>query len=582
MMQPPPQPDHRQPDHRQPEHRQPEHEDREHETPVVERTGVLADDPTAPPTVAEQRWHALARLMAVESPTLAPLVRMSPMPDGVTLTHRLPVDSVTLAALRAASPLRAGHVLTVALAVAEALADLDERDLAHGGVSADQVVVGPDGSVVLAGCGLAWRRPPGDVDGPRAVDDVAALGELVRDLLGAGSSPSALVLAALRAADADPALRPTALELSAMLRRCGRADPLLDLLWGGASQAQRTAVTVEPADGGGGPSVGASVGIPGVGPRSAEAPRPLPAALSRLRIDPRTAPGPGVEVDRGDNRREPGDRPVRAEASTRPSAPRRPGAPRRSATRDRRTPRRRGGPWVIVLVSVLAALALGAVRVGARAMADGPAGAAVGVAETPVATTSGLPTGAAAATATEAAAATATGAAADPAATSTTSTANAVPSGSAAAEAGSPVDLDRGAASTAPDWTALLAAADAGRQSALSAGDATALATWVDPEGSAWAADAALAARVTALGARIDGGALVVLDVRPRHVTASAAVLLVQDRRDAYTVSTVTGTSSVPARAPRWWQVTLRRTTDSDGAVVWRLRDVAPAAAPTG
>jgi hypothetical protein len=543
MMQPPPQPDHRQPDR----------EDHEHETPVVERTGVLADDPTAPPTVAEQRWHALARLMAVESATLAPLVRMSPLPDGVALTHRLPVDSVPLSALRAASPLRAGHVLTVALAVAEALVDLDEHGLAHGGVSADQVVVGPDGSVVLAGCGLAWRRPPGDVDGPRAVDDVAALGELVRDLLGAGSSPSSLVLAALRAADVDPALRPTPLELTALLRRCGRADPLLDALWGGTTGPARGSVVVEPI------------------------------ARPQLRIDPRTAPEPDVAapppadaveriVSEGTPTR------ARSAAARRAGAPPRPGAPRRPATRDRRTPRRRGGPWVIVLVSVLAALALGAVRVGARAMADGSAGTGAGVgagvAATPVATTSGLPTGAAAATATEAAA--------DPAATPTASTANAVPAGSAAVEAGSPVDLDRGAVSTAPDWTALLAAADTGRQSALSAGDATALATWVDPEGSAWAADAALAARVTALAARVDGGALVVLDVRPRHVTASAAVLLVQDRREAYTVTTAAGTSSVPARAPRWWQVSLRRTTDSDGAVVWRVRDVAPAAAPTG
>jgi len=578
MMQPPDHqhpdrqpPDRRPPDRQHPDRRQPGHDDDEFEPPVVERTGVLADDPTAPPAVPERRWHALARLMGVESPTLAPLVRMSPLPDGVALTHRLPADSVSLADLRASAPLRAGHALTVALAVAEALVDLDEHGLAHGAVSADRVVVGPDGSVVLAACGLAWRRPPGDVDGPRMADDVAALGELVRDLLGAGSSPSSLVLAALRAADADAALRPTPRELTAVLRRCGRADPLLDALWGGGTRRGSEEVVVEPV------------------------------AAVHLRIDPRTAPGqdaavqqpPGVAervVPEGTTSR------ARSSAPRRPDASPRPGAPRRPASPARRTPRPRRGPWVIVLVSVLAALALGAVRVGARAMADGPVGGAATSTGSPAVVASAPPDAVASSDPTSSSrSATPTGpGSADPAATAADATTAAETAGGATegdpsaaagigdATSGTSLDLDRGAASSAPDWTALLAAADAGRQSALAAGDAAALATWVDPEGSTWAADAALAARVTALGAQIDGGALVVLDVHPRRVTSSDAVLLVQDRRDAYTVTTAAGTSSVPARAPRWWQVTLRRTTDSDGAVVWRVRDVAPVAAPTG
>jgi hypothetical protein len=525
--------------------------------------------------------------MSVESGSLAPLVRMSPLPDGVALTHRLPADSVSLADLRAVAPLRAGHVVTVALAVAEALVDLDEQRLAHGGVSAAQVVVAPDGSVVLAGCGLAWRRPPGDTDGPSVVDDVADLGELVRDLLGAGSSPSSLVLAALRAADPDPGLRPTPLELIALLRRCGRADPLLDVIWGGTAR-QVHEVIVEPT------------GREAVSPAD---PAHVPTArtsAARLRVDPRTDPGPGAVTDPGDDAdgsadgRERVDQLARAEATARPrtSAPRGPRAPRRPTTRERRRPRRRGGPWVIVLVSVLAALALGAVRVGARAMADGPAGGpgAVGITATGT-TTTDLPTDgptddpAATPTAPGSADATST----DPTSTDTTRSAAAADADGSSADALEPgegvaegvVDLDRGAVSTATDWPALLAAADAGRQRALVAGDATELATWVDPKGSAWVADAALAARVTALGAQIEGGALVVLDVRARRVAASQAVLLVQDRRDAYTVRTAAGTSSVPARAPRWWQVTLRRTTDSDGAGVWRIRDVSAAQTPS-
>jgi hypothetical protein len=218
----------------------------------------------------------------------------------------------------------------------------------------------------------------------------------------------------------------------------------------------------------------------------------------------------------------------------------------------------------LVLVSMLALLALGAVRVGARAMADGP-----GAVDPP--------------------------ASASPSASGSVSTAPPDGSSEPAPEPSSsgsgadvPVDaaaagllLDRAAADGAPDWLALLAAADAGRQRALAAGDAGALEDWVDPDGSAWTADAALAARVTALSAQIDGGDLVVLEVRPRRVTPSQAVLLVQDRREAYSVVTPGGRSDVPARAARWWQVSLARTTDSGGGDGWRIRDVTAVAAPT-
>jgi hypothetical protein len=103
----------------------------------------------------------------------------------------------------------------------------------------------------------------------------------------------------------------------------------------------------------------------------------------------------------------------------------------------------------------------------------------------------------------------------------------------------------------------------------------------VDPDGPAWASDAALAARVSVAAAQIEGGALVVLEVRPRHVTASEAALLVRDRREAYAVVTSAGTSKVAARAPRWWQVTLRRTSGSGGEITWRIHDVRAVAAPT-
>ena len=227
----------------------------EPEHPTVERTSVLAADPSTPRSVTERRWQSLAALMALRCPTLAPLVRVAPLPDGVSLTHVVPAACVTLGELRAQGPFRAAHVLAVGVAVADAPVELAEAGLAHGGVDAERVLVGPGGEVVLGGAGLAWTRPPGDIGGPRETDDVAALGDLLRDLLGPGSAPSPLVLAAMRAADPDPALRPSAADLRASLAACGRADDLVDRLWDPAglsaggpapAPAERTALRIDP------------------------------------------------------------------------------------------------------------------------------------------------------------------------------------------------------------------------------------------------------------------------------------------------------------------------------------------------
>jgi hypothetical protein len=195
--------------------------------PTIERTAPGAADPDAVPALARD----LDRLVAVQSPALAPLLRWSASPDGVVLVHRVPDAAAPLDAVRRTGPLRAGHVLAVALATAAALEAMHDAGLAHGGVDLGQVLVAPDGSVVLAGAGLAWRAAPGRLDGPTAEGDVAALGELVRLLLGQGAAPGPLVVAALRASDPDPSMRPTAAALRDLLRSCGRPESLLDALW---------------------------------------------------------------------------------------------------------------------------------------------------------------------------------------------------------------------------------------------------------------------------------------------------------------------------------------------------------------
>ena len=175
--------------------------------------------------------RALVLLAGLRAPTLAPLVRSAAVPGGVALTHHVPAAAVSLASVRATGPLRAGHVLAVGVAVLEALVALHGAGLAHGGVDGDSVLVAPDGSVVLASTGAAWRVAPRQPDGPAAAEDVAAVGELLRDLLGPGSAPAPLVVAVVRAVDPDLALRPDAAALLEALRRCGRPDTLLDALW---------------------------------------------------------------------------------------------------------------------------------------------------------------------------------------------------------------------------------------------------------------------------------------------------------------------------------------------------------------
>ncbi len=383
------------------------------------------------------------------------------------------------------------------------------------------MLVAPDGSVLLAATGLAWRRPPGEVDGPRTADDVAATGDLLRDLLGRGSAPSPLVLAALRASDGDPALRPAPSELRGLLERCGRADPLLDLLLG------TTVPDLAP------PPAGPPVGSPIRRPAGSAADPSAEAAADRAGADGGAGARPALRA-------------LRSRGSA---------APPRPAARDRgaaRHPRRPSGRPVVLLVPALALLGLAVLRVGAGAVAEGATTGSSPAAVAPGATTSvGARTGS------------------DP------------------VGAGADLRLDRDAGSaapSAPDWPAVLAAVDAGRQRALASGSVAALRDWVDPAGPAWAGDSALAARVSALHARIEGGALVRLDVRLQSVDAARSVLLVSDRRDAYTVVTATGTTDVPARAPRWWRVTLVRAAPASATAAegWRVHDVAAVDAPAG
>jgi hypothetical protein len=446
----------------------------------------------------------LDRLMAVEAPALAPLVRWSASDAGAVLVHEVPAGAVPLDTLRREGPLRAGHVLTIALAVTDALVALHDAGLAHGSVDPMNVLVAPDGSVVLAGTGLGWRAAPGMLGGPTPEADVAATGDLVRLLIGRGGAPGALVLAALRASDSDPLLRPEAAGLAGLLRACGRPESLLDALWHQPGAALTPAAPEPPAV---------------VAPRSATGAPPRPGAPRADSRDADVAAPPGTPGGRARARRE------ATPASRRPVV----------------------GLRTIATVALVAVVGLGAVRavtaVGARAAEAGPTNARAATAEPSPASAEAPPTGAGTPTAT-------------------------TPSSTDAPA------LDPGTSpQQAVDWVGVLAALDSGRRTALASGSRDDLARWVDPAGAAWGRDAALLQRMAGSDARIEGGELVLEEVRPLRAEAGRVLLAVRDRRAAYDVMQDDTTTHVPERAAAWWTVTLTPLPALDGEG-WRIAEV--------
>lgn len=526
--------------------------------PAVERTCVLGPGAGAPRSTD----GALGALALVRHPSLVPLLRSQPAGDGHALTHLVPVGAVPLAELRARTPLRPGHVATVALAVLDALDALHRAGLAHGAVDPAHVLVAPDGRVLLDGAGLAWSVPAGEPGGPTPAEDVAGVALLLRDLLGPGTAPPALVLAALRAADSDPRARPDAVDLAASLRSAVPPEPLLDLLWAAAAAgAAPLARPPEPwpSPVASAPGLAARDGAPGRTARDAERDAPGPAQGPVSAAEAAPAPGgPRHPEDRGVPRSgarrsglRPGRRPRRARLSSRAARP--PASRLRS----------RGGTAAVV---VLALLAL--VRVAVLATADAR--------PSPVASPGSGRSGSSAATVPAQATAVIAAGSAGAALPATSGPSDAT----APAAAGSAGATSAAPASTGPvqalpagavDWSAVLARLDTGRRAALESG--AGLAEWVDPAGPAYAADQALLARLRASGARLEGGALRRLSVIPMAVDAVQARLRVRDVREAYAVVSGGRRERVAERPARWWWITLRA-----GAHGWRVLRVEPGA----
>jgi tRNA A-37 threonylcarbamoyl transferase component Bud32 len=130
-------------------------------------TGQLEVVRSAPPEDLASLRSTATRLTRAAGAGVVDIVDLSD--DGETLTLVL-----AFAGRPVTGPLGSSEVGRIGAAVAASLADLHLRELVHGDVCADHVLVDAGGEVRL--CGLGAR----DATAP---DDVAALGALLRTLL---------------------------------------------------------------------------------------------------------------------------------------------------------------------------------------------------------------------------------------------------------------------------------------------------------------------------------------------------------------------------------------------------------------
>jgi hypothetical protein len=133
------------------------------------------------------------RLRRAAHPGVVPVVRSGPTADGweLVLSH----GGRPLSTCAPLAPAAAGGV---AASVASTLADLHDLGIVHGRLDATHVLLGDQGRPVLCGFGdgaTAAGRP----------DDVAALGRLLSDLLGATAEPDLIPERRWRALRSRPA-----------------------------------------------------------------------------------------------------------------------------------------------------------------------------------------------------------------------------------------------------------------------------------------------------------------------------------------------------------------------------------------
>jgi len=183
-------------------------------TPTGRR--VLARQAEAPAEADRLRREA-ELLEAARHPGVVEVLSLDGDPDRPVLLTAF-VDGPTLAT---AGRLPAQEVAGIVAAVAATLGDLHQMGIVHGGLTADAVILGPDGAPVLCGFGDGGRvgERPTHADEPfDAATDVLDLAALARCLCPPGSPEGrALRRAADEVVAAPPGDRPTARALAASI-----------------------------------------------------------------------------------------------------------------------------------------------------------------------------------------------------------------------------------------------------------------------------------------------------------------------------------------------------------------------------
>jgi eukaryotic-like serine/threonine-protein kinase len=174
-----------------------------------------------PDTVArDEALRAARRIQRARHPHLVAVLDVVPTADGLAVVSVPVGGAVSLARLLdARERLDPGEVVTIGLPLAQALGAAHAAGVPHGEISADDVLLEPDGRPVLAGTGAA---PLVGVAASPAQDvrDLASL------LLGAmphavGPDAAAVAVAVAPALVDDPARRPSADDLAdALARTC--------------------------------------------------------------------------------------------------------------------------------------------------------------------------------------------------------------------------------------------------------------------------------------------------------------------------------------------------------------------------
>ena len=171
-----------------------------------QRTTLLSiNNASVSADLVRRRLEQLAKL---KSPALCSLVSVDSTAGGLSLTHECPHGSVSLAELiDSGSTLTISQVAEVGRAVCDGALTLHAVGMAHGGISLDNIVVSPEGSVLLTATGSAWGELPESTEAGVArdvVDVVALMAALTKDI--PLPAPLARALLAMTKAQGVPSL----------------------------------------------------------------------------------------------------------------------------------------------------------------------------------------------------------------------------------------------------------------------------------------------------------------------------------------------------------------------------------------